>query len=159
MCRSVLSNPPKAGSLSARLIRENARKSAAYKVPYILPSGYPMRIVVLSEHRESKDLIFYNLPYILQSSVCSNPFVFTLFTKLPGCTPFLPILERAAHLEVTPSAIRLFSTTYNRSNLQPLCFDNLATVPGGCMGPPSAKRKRRGRAPKLRLRGGLWGSF
>src|SRR5215472_2722718 len=31
-------------------------KSAAYKVPYILPSYYPIRIVILSERSEPKDL-------------------------------------------------------------------------------------------------------
>src|SRR5215467_7022444 len=36
----------------------------------------------------------YNLPYILPSSVCSNPFLFALFTKLPGCTRVLPKMER-----------------------------------------------------------------
>ena len=35
----------------------------------------------------------YSLPYILPSSVSSNTFVFTLFTKLPGCAGILPILE------------------------------------------------------------------
>ena len=34
----------------------------------------------------------YNLPYILPSSVCSKSRVFTLFTKLPGWGVSLPIL-------------------------------------------------------------------
>ena len=54
-------------SLPYALIRENPRKSAAY-----------------------------NLPYILPSSVCSKSLVFTLFTKLPGCTQTIPKMERAA---------------------------------------------------------------
>src|SRR5215472_2376122 len=41
----------------------------------------------------------YKVPYLLPSSVSSKPFVFTLFTKLPGCTPLLPELERLAHTE------------------------------------------------------------
>jgi activator of Hsp90 ATPase-like protein len=40
---------------------------------------------------------FYKVPYILPSSVCSNSFVFTLFTKLPGCIHFLPNSELATH--------------------------------------------------------------
>ena len=56
----------------------------------------------------------YKVPYILPSSVYSNPFVFTLFSKLPGCTSFFP----------------------NRNSLQaplycalpPLCFQRLPTI-------------------------------
>ena len=119
-----------------------------YKVPYILPSDYPTRIVVLSERSGAKDpsslaeATRYNLPYILPSSVSSNPCVFTLFTKLPGCTYFLPNLELATQPQFTqfascvsdrdtPSPCLVFSRTYNSSNLQALCFDDVATVGWG----------------------------
>src|SRR5215472_17485564 len=38
----------------------------------------------------------YKVPYILPSSVYSNSFVFTLFTKLPGWGAILPKSEHAA---------------------------------------------------------------
>jgi len=38
----------------------------------------------------------YKVPYILPSSVYSNPFVFTLFSKLPGCSYFLTKTERSS---------------------------------------------------------------
>src|SRR5215467_11404300 len=43
-----------------------------------------------------KETTASSLPYILPSSVYSNSFVFTLFTKLPGRTLFLPILVQLA---------------------------------------------------------------
>ena len=59
-------------------------------------SDYPMRIVVLSEHRESKDLslpalppvfhIFFRLPYP------ATP-VFATLTKTAGCVPTIPKLK------------------------------------------------------------------
>src|SRR5215831_8438913 len=82
-----------------------------YKVPYVLPSDYPMRIVILSERSESKDLSStigtapaphlqptYKVPYTLPSSVCPNPFVFTLFTKLPRWGGILPKSERPSRV-------------------------------------------------------------
>src|SRR5579859_1304548 len=49
---------------------------------------------VHSDPRNSLKSVVYNLPYILPSSVSSNPFVFTLFKKRPGCGGILLYPER-----------------------------------------------------------------
>jgi len=61
-------------------------------------------------------LCLYKVPYILPSSVYSKPFLFTLFSKLPGCTSSLPILELV---------IRHSSLATASANL-PLCFQSVA---------------------------------
>ena len=100
--------------------------------------------------RNSAKSAAYNLPYILPSSVCSNPCVFTLFQKLPGWGVYsshfgLPRAPRGTRpfrtqlcpssVAVTPSHGLLFSSTYKLPNLQHLCFDNVATV--GWVGVPN----------------------
>lgn len=59
-------------------------------------------------------LRFYRVPYILPSFVCSNSFVFTLFTELPVCTYSLP------KTELTNSSLPC--------PLLPLCFQQLPTI-------------------------------
>ena len=68
----------------------------------------------------------------------------TFSTPFPSITSALFPMQRrgesissdsvARHSTLTPSHRLLFSITYNSGNLQPLCFDNLATVPGGSGG-------------------------
>ena len=54
----------------------------------------------------------------------------------------------------TPSSRRLFSYTYELPSLQPLCFDDLATV-GGCVPLPAQQQKQRAQiGTTLRRRGG-----
>ena len=54
------------------------------------------------------DMLISILPYILPSSVCCKPFVFTLFTKPPGHTQFLPESERYAVPRSSPFSIFTF---------------------------------------------------
>src|SRR5215467_437170 len=108
------------------------------------------RLLSPSDPTTSPKSAAYKVPYFLPSSEYSNSFVFTLFSKLPGCTSFLlypeqcrraktelgasqsftPIFER----QFTPSRFPLFSTTYEGTNLQALSsqiFTTLGWVGGG----------------------------
>ena len=83
-----------------------------------------------------------------------RPFIFNDFQHAPPTTPFLPCIcivaggwvgpilsgvkllqfgssASSRHAAFTPGRCLLFSISYALPNLQLLCFDNLATVPGG----------------------------
>ena len=88
-------------------------------VEFKLNSSYALRRAVpysfpLPTHSQA----IYKVPYILPSSVCSKPRVFTLFQKLPGWGGIIPKLERRSFgysdLQEYPNALAA-----NASNTPP----------------------------------------
>src|SRR5579859_393882 len=75
--------------LLATLPKPPSRKSFLCHTCAPLPQLSALPIQLSTFHFQPS----YNLPYILPSSVSSNPFVFTLFKKLPGWGATLPIME------------------------------------------------------------------
>src|SRR5579859_7601821 len=87
------------------------------------------------------------LPYILPSSVYSNSFVFTLFTKLPGWGCILPKLERLQcstfKLSNVPTFL-LLSYTRRIKFAQGLVYDHARTLRSGIQA-RSQRAQRRSR--------------
>src|SRR5579859_72286 len=90
---------------------------------------------VHSDPRNSLKSVAYNLPYILPSSVSSNPFVFTLFKKRPGCGGILLYPERKRkvypepHRGVYPERSEgPILVQVDATSCAPLCFQQLPAI-------------------------------